>query len=133
MSEMFVVDLIAASVLAIVLTIGFAALVRSDRRIRELSASVCIMAVASWIMGILVVAFGPAMTGTHWLPFAVTGLVVGVLVLGLANLPEFHSPVRATTGQPRSEVRPVIAMYFIATVLLFFCAVSLRFYLVNLS
>jgi len=117
------------------MTIGFTAVVRSGKRCRlhELAPSLWLLSIASWIGGILVVAFGPSVTGTQWLPFAVTGLVVGLLVLFLGKLPELHRSVPTGTGKLRSEVRPAIAMYFIATLLLLYCAASLRFYLVNLS
>jgi hypothetical protein len=132
---MFVVDLIAASLLAVVLTTGFAAVVgsRCYRRVGTLSGKVWLMSFASWVGGILVVAFGPALTGTHWLPFAVTGLLIGLLVLVLPKFPNFTHFVQMETGDPRQDARPAIALYFFVTLFLFFCAVSLRFYIVNLA
>ena len=132
---MFVVDFIAAFVLAFVLTIGFAGILRSGgyRRMRDFTAPVWLMSLASWLGGILIVAFGPALTGTHWLPFAVSGLVIGLLVVGLRKMPEFRRSVHTETGGPGGDARSVIAMYFIGTLLLFFCAISLRFYLAHLA
>lgn len=132
---MFVVDLIAASLLAVVLTTGFAAVVgsRCYRRVGTLSGKVWLMSFASWVGGILVVAFGPALTGTHWLPFAVTGLLIGLLVLVLPKFPNFKHFVQMEIRDPREDARPAIALYFFVTLFLFFCAVSLRFYIVNLA
>ena len=132
---MFVVDFIAAFLLAFVLTIGFAAIVRSRRytRLHELSQRTWLMCVASWAAGILVLGFGPMITGTHWLPFAATGLIVGLLVLPLPFFPKFRRSVHTETGEPGGDVRQPIAFYFFITLLLLFCAISLRFYLVNLA
>ena len=132
---MFVVDLISAAVLAFVLTVGFAAVVRGSRcrGIGELPPRIWLMCVLSWIGGILLVAFGPAVTGAHWLAFAVTGLLVGLLVLALRKVPNSRQSVHSGTGEPGDDGRPAIAGYFCITLLLFLCAVSLRFYLVHLA
>lgn len=132
---MFVLDLIAASLLAIVLTVAFAALLRSRdcRRWSKLPAALWLMTIGSWAGGFLVVAFGPAVTGTHWLPFAITGLLVGLLVIGLRRMPAFLDSFEPDTCGPRNDARPAIALYFVVTLLLFFSAVSLRFYVVNLA
>ena len=132
---MFVVDFIAASLLAFVLTILFAAVVRSsgDRGLRKLPGSVWAMSIGSWVVGIVVVAFGPSLTGTHWLPFAVAALAVGLLVLALRRMPRLRRSVRSETGDPGADARPAIALYFFVTLLLFFCAISLRFYLAHLA
>lgn len=132
---MFVVDLIAASLLAVVLTTGFAAVVGSRyyRRVSALSGEVLLMSFASWVGGILVVAFGPALTGTHWLPFAVTGFLIGLLVLALPKFPNFKHIVQMEMRDSGEDSRPAIALYFFVTLFLFFCAISLRFYIVNLT
>ena len=132
---MFVVDFIAASLLAFVLTVLFAAIVRGSgyREMRDFSAALWTMAIASWIGGMLVVAFGPALTGTHWLPFAFAGLLVGLLVLGVQKVPRFRRSVDGERGDRRADARSAIALYFVVTLLLFFCAISVRFYLVNLA
>ncbi len=132
---MFVVDFISASVLAVVLTIVFAALFqrRGYRRARDMSSSDWLMLLASWVAGIGLVAFGPAITGTHWLAFAVAGFLVGLLVLGLRKLPKFRRSLRTAQTETPDATRSAVALYFCVTVLLFFCAVSLRFYLVHLS
>jgi hypothetical protein len=132
---MFVVDLIAASLLAVVLTTGFAAIVGSRyyRRVSALSGKVWLMSFVSWAGGILVVAFGPALTGTHWLPFAVTGFLIGLLVLVLPKFPNFKHIVQMEMRDPGEDARPAIALYFFVTLFLFFCAISLRFYIVNLA
>lgn len=132
---MFVVDFIAACLLAFVLTVGFAAIVTAGRyrQVRDLSAGIWLTAVASWLGGILIVAFGPALTGTHWLPFAVTGLLVGLLVLALRRVPRLRASVYGENPEPQGDARPAIAFYFCVTLLLLFCAISLRFYIVNLA
>jgi hypothetical protein len=132
---MFVVDFIAASVLALVLTVAFTALVRNRRyrRVSDMSGNVWLMAVASWIGGILVVGCGLSLTGTHWLPFAVSGFLIGLLVLTLPGLPKLETLPDNDPGHPGADAQPVIAMYFFVTLLLFFCAISVHFYMVNLA
>ena len=132
---MFVVDFIAASVLALVLTVAFTVLVRSRRyrRVSDITGDVWLMSVASWIGGTLVVGCGLSLTGTHWLPFAVSGFLIGLLVLTLPSLPKFRSLADNDTSDPGADAQPVIAIYFFVTLLLFFCAISVRFYVVNLA
>ena|SRR5688572_1548965 len=132
---MFVIDLIAASVLTFVLTVAFTAVVRNRRycHVSDMSGSVWLMTVASWVAGIFVLSFGLSLTGTHWLPFAVSGFVVGLLVLTLPALPKFRSLADHDTGHSGADAQPVIVMYFFVTLLLFFCALSLRFYIMNLA
>jgi hypothetical protein len=98
-----------------------------------LSGEVWLMSFASWTGGILVVAFGPALTGTHWLPFAVTGLLIGLLVMALPKFPNFKHIVQMEIRDPGEDARPAIALYFFVTLFLFFCAISLRFYIANLA
>lgn len=129
---MFVVDLVAASLLTVVLTIGFAAVVRG-RGLKGIPSTVWLMAVASWAGGILIVAFGPMATGTHWLPFAITGLALVGLVFALVRLSKFRRSLHRETGAVGDDARAAIALYFFVTLLLFFCAISLRFFLVNFS
>jgi hypothetical protein len=130
---MFVVDFIAASVLALVLTVAFTAVVRNRRyrRVSDMSGGIWLMTVASWIGGILAVGCGLSLTGTHWLPFAVSGFLIGLLILTLPGLPRFRG--LAGIGDPGTDAQRVIAMYFVITLLLFFCAISARFYIVNLA
>ena len=132
---MFVVDFIAASVLTFVLTVAFTAVVRNRgyRRVSDMSGDVWLMTVASWVGGIFVVSFGLSLTGTHWLPFAVSGFVVGLLVLTLPALPKLRSLADKDISDPGADAQPVIVMYFFVTLLLFFCALSLRFYIMNLA
>lgn len=132
---MFVIDLIAASLLAAVLTVAFAALLRRRgcRRWSKLPAAVWLMTIGSWTAGVLLVAFGPTLTGTHWLPLAVTGLLVGLLVIALRRMPAFRDSLASETGAPGDDARPAIAAYFVVTLLLFFSAISLRFFFVNLA
>ena len=132
---MFVVDFIAASVLTFVLTVAFTAVVRNReyRRVSDMSGTAWLMTVASWVGGIFVVSFGLSLTGTHWLPFAVSGFVVGLLVLTLPALPKFRSLADKDISDPGADAQPVIVMYFFVTLLLFFCALSLRFYIMNLA
>ena len=132
---MFVVDFISASVLAFVLTVVFAAIVRRGgyRHVREFSAAVWAMAIGSWLGGMVIVAFGPTFSGTHWLPFAFTGLLIGLLVVGLRKIPSFSRSLHTETGEPGADARPAIAAYFFVTLLLFFCAISVRFYIAHLA
>lgn len=132
---MFVVDFIAASVLALVLAVAFAALIRTSgyHGLGKLPARVWTMAITSWAVGVLLLGFGPAATGTHWLPFAFTGLVAGLLLVALPKFPKFNRAVHTETGEPGDDARPAIAVYFIVTVLLFFCAISARFYILHVA
>ena len=132
---MFVVDFISASILAVVLTVGFAAVASACRyrRIRDIPSIGWLIAAASWIGGTLLLAFGPPVAGTHSLPFLVSVLLIGVMVICLQRVPTFRRSVHSQTGNPGTDVRPLIAMYFIVTLLLYFCAVSFRFYVVELT
>lgn len=132
---MYVVDFIAASVLTLVLTVAFTAVVRNRRyrRVSDMSTSAWLMTVASWVGGIFVVGFGLSLTKTHWLPFAVSGFVVGLLVLTLPALPRFRNLAGKDTSDPGVDAQPVIVMYFFVTLLLLFCALSVRFYIMNLA
>ena len=132
---MFVVDLISAALLALVLTVAFAAIFRRGgyRQIRELSAALWALAVGSWLGGMLVVAFGPALTGTHWLPFAFTALLIGLLIIGSRTVPSFRRSVPTRTGGPEIDARSAVVAYFLVTLLLFFCAISVRFYIAHLA
>ena len=130
---MFVIDFIAASILTVVLTIGFTEAVRRSGypRVHKMSAPVWLMSIGSWLGGIALLAFGPPLTGTHWLPFAVAGLLAGLLLLILPGLPKF-GPAEAT-AERKHDARSAIAVYFIVTLLLFSCAISVRFYIVHLA
>lgn len=121
--------------LALVLTVGFAAVARARRyrRMGDISSVGWTITTVSWIGGILLVAFGPPVTGTHWLPFLVSALLVGVMLICLQRVPAFTRSMHAQTGEPGADARPLIAIYFIVTLLLYFCAISFRFYLVELT
>lgn len=131
---MFVVDLIAASLLTFVLTVAFTAVVRHQRyrKVSDISGGAWLMTLASWVGGVFVISFGLSVTGTHWLPFAVAGFVIGLLVLTLPAFPRFRSLANKQTSAPGADAQPVIVMYFFVTLLLFLCALSLRFYVMNL-
>ena len=131
---MFVIDFIAAAILALVLTIAFTETARRAGfpRMGRMSAPIWLMSISSWVGGILLLVFGPPLTGTHWLPFAVAGLLAGFLVLILPGFPRFGQGANGS-GQRSHEARTTIAMYFIVTLLLFSCAISVRFYIVHLA
>ena len=132
---MFVVDFVSAFILTFVLTVAFAAIARSrgGRRMRQVSAGEWIVLVVAWLAGIGLVAFGPTLTGTHWLAFLVSGLLVGLLLVLLPRMPKIQWRIHNETGAPGVDSRPLIAGYFIVTLLLFFCAISLRFYFEELA
>lgn len=132
---MFVVDFLAASLLAVVLTIAFACIVRhyGVKRFGDFSAKVWLMAISSWAGGILLLAFAPPLTSAHWMAFAVAGVLALLLVPLFAGSRTVNHSLAAATGQPGNDARPAIAVYFVLTLLLFFCAVSVRFYIVHLA
>ena len=132
---MFVVDFISALLLAFVLTIAFAAIGRSRgwRRVRQLSAGEWTIVMVAWLAGISLVALGPTITGTHWVGFVVSALLVAILLAVLPRIRGIEPRIHDQTGEPGGDSRPLIAGYFIVTVLLFFCAISLRFYFEELA
>ena len=132
---MFFVDFVVASILALVLTIAFAAILRHHRvkRFGDFSVKVWVMAITSWLGGILLLAFGPPLTRTHWIAFAVAGALVLLLVPLIVRSRTFNHSIPAATGLPGHDARPAIAVYFVFTLLLFFCAISVRFYIVHLA
>lgn len=132
---MFVVDFITASLLAVAFTVAFAALVRSRgyRRLGEMSSPEWLVSIASWTAGVLIVAAGPWLTGTHWIPFLLAVITLGVVVVFVMRRASFTRAVHRETGPPGTDARPAVAWYFVFTLLLFFCAISLRFYLAHLA
>lgn len=132
---MFVVDFITAGVLAFVLTIVFAAVVRGCgyRSVRDLPVRIWVMSTLAWSAGILLVAFGQTITGTHWVAFAVSCLLVAAVAVAFWNVPKFRRSLHSRAGERGLDAQPAIAWYFVLTLLLFFCAVSVRFYIVNLT
>ena len=130
---MFVVDFITVILLAVAFTILFAGALRARgyRGWRQLPGCLWVLAVVSWIGGMFLVAYSAM--GAHWVPFALAALALGAMVYGLLAGGRFRDPAHTETGEPGHDARPAIALYFCVTLLLFFCAISLRFYLVNLS
>ncbi len=130
---MFVVDFITAFLLAVAFTVIFAGVVRDCgcTTWRQMPAIVWIGALGSWIVGTLLVALGAM--AAHWLPFVLAAFALALTALGLIRAARFRNAVHTETGNPGNDARPAIAIYFCVTLLLFFCAISFRFYLVNLS
>ncbi|MBA2271007.1 MAG: hypothetical protein H0W20_10480 [Chthoniobacterales bacterium] len=132
-SPMFVVDYISAFLLAVAFTIAFASAVRDKnyRAWRNMPAKVWLLAVGSWMGGMLVVGLGAVVA--HWLTFLLGVIALAVIVFALIRVGPFRETVHTETGNPGDDARPAIALYFCVTLLLFFCAISFRFYVVNLS
>ncbi len=130
---MFVVDYISAFLLAVAFTIAFASAVRDKnyRAWRNMPAKVWLLAVGSWMGGMLVVGLGAVVA--HWLTFLLGVIALAVIVFALIRVGPFRETVHTETGNPGDDARPAIALYFCVTLLLFFCAISFRFYVVNLS
>jgi len=59
--------------------------------------------------------------------------LIGLLVLTLPGLPKFRRWGDNNEGDLAADAQPVIAMYFFVTLLLLFCAISVRFCMVNLA
>lgn len=130
---MFVIDFITAFLLAVAFTVAFAGLVRQRgyRSWRGMPAVVWLLAMGSWLIGILLVAFGAL--AAHWLPFVISAAALALIAFLLMRAARFRRAVHSETGEPGNDGRPAIALYFCVTLLLFFCAISLRFYILNLS
>lgn len=132
---MFVVDYITASLLAVAFTLAFAALVRSRgyRRLGEMSSSDWFTTIASWTAGVLIVAAGPWLIGTHWVPFLLAMVLLGAVAAFVVKRALFTRAVHREPRPPGADARPTVVWYFVFTLLLFFCAISLRFYLAHLA
>ncbi len=130
---MFVVDFIAAFLVAFVLTVMFAGVLgrRGFRRWRDRFGFLLLVLLGSWAGGVWLVAFGPAISGTHWLPFLIAGIMVALLALALMQLPKFRGAVY-TPGQDREPAaRLAIGLYFSITLLLFIVAICVRYFAVH--
>jgi hypothetical protein len=130
---MFVVDYISAFLLAVAFTIAFASAVRDKnyRAWRNMPAKGWLLAVGSWLLGMSVVGFGALVA--HWLTFVLGAIALGVIAFALIRAAGFRNTVHTQAGEPGNDARPAVAAYFCVTLLLFFCAISVRFYVVNLS
>lgn len=98
---------------------------RGFRRWRDRFGFLLLVLLGSWAGGVWLVAFGPVISGTHWLPFLIAGIMVALLALALMQLPKFRGLVY-TSGQDREPAaRLAIGLYFsitFATVLRDLCS-----------
>ncbi len=129
---MFVVDFITAFLLALAFTIVFDGAVRGRGYYawRQLPPPIWLLTCGTWIGGMGLVAFG-AFAG-RWVPFALAIASLALLVFALLRA-RLRDRVRFESEEAGNDARPAIALYFFVTLLLFFCAISLRFYIVHLS
>ena len=102
-----------------------------DRCWGDVPAGIWLLAVGSWLVGMRVVGVGAMLA--HWVPFVLGVIALGVIAFALIRAAGFRRTVHTETGEPGNDARPAIALYFCVTLLLFFCAISVRFYIVHLS
>ncbi len=130
---MFVVDFLTAFLVAFLLTVMVAGVLgrRGFRRWRDRFGFLLLVLLGSWAGGVWLVAFGPVISGTHWLPFLIAGIMVVLLALALMQLPKFRDSVY-TPGQDRESAgRLAIGLYFSITLLLFIVAICVRYFVVH--
>ena len=129
---MFVVDLITALLLAGGLTIVFGSIVhdRHYHRWRDLSPAMWLLTLSSWAMGIILVISGVWIG--HWAPFILSAILLCVFVVTLSGDLSFQTQC-GIANAAATQGRTTVALYFSVTLLLFFCAISLRFYFENLG
>jgi hypothetical protein len=128
---MFVVDFLTAFLLSVAFTIVFAGEAREHgyRAWRQMSALAWLLTLGSWVVGMVLVGFGAR--AAHWIPFLLSGLALGLVGYSLVRARRSKRALAREAGEPGNDARPAIALYFCVTLLLFFCAISLRFYIVN--
>ncbi|HEV3409242.1 MAG TPA: hypothetical protein VG095_03045 [Chthoniobacterales bacterium] len=128
---MFVLDFVTAAILAVAFTIAFAALARKrmPERTERMSLSAWIISLVSWTTGILILVLLPVLTRTHWIAFAVAVVVLGTVVALLLSNAKVRRALFREAAPPARDPRPIL-WYFVFTLLLFFCAISFRFYVV---
>ena len=128
---MFVVDFFTAFLLAFAFTIIFARAVRDQgfRAWREMSATAWLLTLGSWFVGMLLIGFGAM--AAHWVPFALSALALALLAYSFIRSRRLKRAASAAVSDPDNNAPPAIALYFFVTLLLFFCAISLRFYVAN--
>lgn len=130
---MFIVDFITAFLLAVAFTIAFAVFMRKGGhgRWRKMSATIWLLVVASWIAGMALVGFGAM--ATHGLPFVSATVAMAIVITLLMSAGRLRRTVSRRAGDESHHSGGAIALYFCVTLLLYFCAISLRVYIVNLS
>jgi hypothetical protein len=133
---MFVVDFITALLIAFALSVIFAGTLRTRgfRRFGERSLFFILVLLGSWAGGIWLVAFGPVVSGTHWLPFVAAGVIVALTTLALMQIPEFSASVHAAEGRTGDgQAAPLaIGLYFWISLLILMVAISARYLWVHL-
>jgi len=130
---MFVLDYISAFFLAVAFTIAFTNAMgeRSYGAWRDMPAKVWFVAAASWLLGTIVVAVGAIMA--HWLTLVVGAGALALIAFSMMQRALAKTVLPAVRPGPGDDARPAIALFFCITLLLFFCAISVRFYVVNLG
>ncbi|MDQ6655649.1 MAG: hypothetical protein M3Y80_07545 [Verrucomicrobiota bacterium] len=130
---MFVIDFLTAFVLSVAMTLLFAALFRRNgyRRFGDITGLFALVVFASWAGGIWLTAFGPVLTATHWVPFGIAVVALLITAALVARSRAFRSDINPPDGRPGGVMRSATTAYFIITLLVFFSAVSLRFYVAH--
>lgn len=112
---MIVADLIAALLIAFVLSLLFVA-VPPGRRGLGFPAFFLLVLVATWVAGLWVQPFGPLIYGVAWLPFLMAGLLIALL-LSAAVPPRDETPPRDRPGEaPRPASRIDLAAEGVAAI-----------------
>ncbi len=129
----FLVDYISAFFLAVAFTIAFAIMIRDEkfRAWRDMPPKAWLLTFASWLLGTMMVGFG-ALTA-HWLTFVTGTAALAAIIFTLVQRHGFKNVTKRETETTGNDVHPAVALYFCITLLLFFCAISVRFYVINLA
>jgi hypothetical protein len=130
---MLLFDYISAFLLAIAFTIAFAGIVRGRgyRAWRDMPVTAWLIVIGSWALGTIVIALGAIRA--HWLTFAIGAGALGLIAFSGMQRALRQKPRRPALPKRADDTRPAIALYFCITLLLFFSAISVRFYIVNLG
>lgn len=126
-------DLISAFLIAVVLTMAFSGVLgRSDFRWRDLSLSFLLIVVASWAVGIFLVAFAPLVATSHFTVLDITTSIAVFLALALMARPKIRASINGALRPDGAAARFVIVLYFSVTLLLLFSAIVTRWAAVHL-
>lgn len=130
---MVVTDLISAFAIAVALTIAFSGVLgRSDFQWSDLSLSFLLIVIASWAVGIFLVAFAPLLASSRFAVFDIITSIAVFLALVLMARPTIRASINGALKPDGAATRFVIVLYFSVTLLLLFSAIVTRWAAVRL-
>lgn len=125
---MFIADLIIALVIAVLMTLFFAVLLRRRGPWGSIPLFFLVVLLGAWAAGKWIGPVGPPLIGVYWLPFVVFGLIVALFLSAAMAIPS--APERRKDPGGRSAageggaVRPLDGFFWLLLVVLVFVVVA---------